>query len=233
MAKMLSQVATVIRGSVGGITYTANQFQPIIQRSRVSPTNPSTQAQTAVRSAFSTAETAWEGLTDAQRGAWEDYADTLTFVGPCGSYSVPGRQVFLANITTALYLTNRGVLTGTVGYTAPTVSGWLGIDSLNTIAPGTGETGFQVTCQNLGDEDYFVYAFRSMAFNPSRTRYKGKIATASLQSTELTAPSSAALPFYGLTAARRYFAKVRAISSSAPYRLSEVFWLNAIAVATP
>lgn len=57
-----------INKQAGGHTFTKNN----VVRRRVIPVNPQSEAQQAVRSAFSYLTTAWsETLTEAQRGAWE------------------------------------------------------------------------------------------------------------------------------------------------------------------
>jgi hypothetical protein len=111
--RMLSQLATVARGSVGGVTFTANQHHAIVCRARVSPVNPMTQRQSQMRAAFGDAQSLYEALSAADKLAWQDYADTLTFEGPLGNYSVTGRSVCLGNLATALYLDDRGFNVGT------------------------------------------------------------------------------------------------------------------------
>lgn len=230
MAKFLSQVYTVIRGSVGGITYTANQFQALIARARVSPVNPNTVRQTLIRSAFSGAEQLWQNLTDLARQGWEDYADTLVFTGPTGNYSVPGRQVFVGNIATAIYL--NGVLGSPVAIvtTPPVIPGFLNLDAVNSttfITPAS--TGIALTATQNGAEDVVLYAGRSFAFNPSRNRFKGPMLSQTLASVTIAAPGSAILAFAGLAVDMIYFTNPRGITAQAPFRQSAPFFLRHIA----
>jgi hypothetical protein len=228
MAKMLSQVATAIRGSVGGITYTANASAAIIQRARVSPVNPRTQNQNRMRSAFSTAVAAWSSLTQAQRDAWESYAQTLTYSGPLGNYTPTGRQVFLGSYSTAKYLEVRG-LTITPGTGAPEDPGFLAIANLN-ITPGVvSGTGVTINCSNLTEEDLIVYAEISSAKDPARNYWTGPWNSASLDEVVLAAPSSGSIAFDNLTEGMKYFVKVRAISDTAPHRMSNLFILSELA----
>lgn len=225
MAKALSQVYTAIRGSVGGITYTANQFQPIVARARVSPVNPQSANQTRIRSAFSTAVNTWNSLTQAQRDDWHDYAQTLTYQGPIGSYTPTGRQVFLGTYATARYLAVRG-LTITPGITPPVTPGFLTIDNLNIATSLAGETALRIAGSNLVSEDFCLYAEISNAMNPARNYWTGPYEVDTLDEVILSAPASGQIDFTGLQDGMKYFARVRAISDAAPHRMSNLFHLG-------
>lgn len=60
-------------GSIGGTTF-ARGPHGAYARARVDPTNPNSSGQQIVRGHFSSAASAWAGITDAQRAAWELYA---------------------------------------------------------------------------------------------------------------------------------------------------------------
>ena len=63
-------------GSVGGATYARARGGVTYIRERVTPTNPNTQLQAAIRSAVSSASALWRtGMTDEQRQAWFDIAE--------------------------------------------------------------------------------------------------------------------------------------------------------------
>ncbi len=230
MAKFLSQVYTTIRGSVGGITYTANQFQALVARARVSPVNPQTTRQTQIRSAFSGAVQSWSGLTNAQRQAWDDYASTLIFEGPTGSYSVPGRQVFIGNIAVANYLNAVLGSPAVVAFDPPIIAGFLNIENVSPggfISIGTG-VAFSFT-QN-GAENVTAFSERSFAFGADRNRFKGPYLSNTLDNIDVVAPASGLLEFPGLTEDLIYFMNPRFITSQAPFRLSASFNLRDVAI---
>lgn len=56
-----------INKQAGGHTFTKNN----VVRRRVVPTNPQSEEQTLVRAAFSFLTTAWSGLAESERSAWE------------------------------------------------------------------------------------------------------------------------------------------------------------------
>jgi len=230
MAKMLSHVGSSIRGSVGGLTYSANQYSPIVLRARVSPVNPNTTKQTAIRSAFANASTLWVGLTQAQRDAWDDYASTLVFSGPQGSYSVPGRLVFIGNLATAQFLKDETGSPAVVATTAPSSPGFLNVGGVlptPNVTPAT--TGILIAYQN--DEAFSVvgYTERSVSFNQTRNRFKGPFLSAQQISSVTIAGAAGTLGFSGLVADLVYFTNPRFISAQAPFKLSAPSFLRHIA----
>lgn len=70
MAKVAySALVAGIRNKVGNNVFTKGRFGPVV-RIRVSPTQPRTAAQTAVRGNFTTNSKAWDTITQAQRNGW-------------------------------------------------------------------------------------------------------------------------------------------------------------------
>jgi hypothetical protein len=91
-----SQVFTQASGSVGGIVYSRNQGGMYV-RARAKPTNPNTDAQSAVRDAMRTAVYAWSNvLTAEQREVWNTYAfNTPTWNRLGEATSKTGQQMFI------------------------------------------------------------------------------------------------------------------------------------------
>lgn len=227
--KMLSQIASVARGSVGGLTFTANQFSQIIVRQRTAPVQPNTVNQTKIRAAFTTAQTQWEALTTEERQGWIDYADSLTFSGPTGTYKVPGRQVFLSNFGWSLYLLDRGVPGQTILPAPPENTGFAAIQNLNVdVLPAPG-TGYAVVGNNNNPENMSVIVMNSRAFNPARERYKGPFKSDTIFSASVAAGAPFTISVTGLIAASRYFCSIRAVTVEDAHRLSPLFYLNTIA----
>lgn len=61
-------------GSVAGNTFARGPAGAYV-RARVTPVNPNSTLQQTVRGIFSTVASAWAGITQAQRDAWQLYAD--------------------------------------------------------------------------------------------------------------------------------------------------------------
>lgn len=232
MARVLSQVIDIARGSVGGLTWTANQWHQLIMRAKTAPVNPNTTRQSEIRSAFSGAEGVWEQMSDAQRQGWVDYAATCKKSGPLGDYYLTGRLMFLRNLTIAGYLDNRGIAIADFNPTPPLIPGWYDMLNVATGPPVAIGTGFNLSIQNPGAETVMCYAFISIGFNPSRYRFKGPFKSESLIGSTALAGAGFAHDFLGLQDGLAYFYFVRAITDVAPHRTSVRFIGRAIAEVT-
>ena len=74
MAKVkLSPFSTALSGKMTNLTF-SNTKEGTIMRERISPKNPRTAAQLAVRSAFTKATKQWSTLTPLNLAAWSEYA---------------------------------------------------------------------------------------------------------------------------------------------------------------
>ena len=231
MARFQSQVYTAIRGSIGGITYTKNQFQSLIAKARVAPTNPRTNNQTLMRSAFAGASQMWTDATPAVRAAWEAYADNLVYHGPLSTFKLPGRQVFLGNLAAAIYYKDRGLTIGAILNTPPSEEGFLELSGVTATRSATVGTGITVNATVVGSEPIIVAAQISNAFNTTRERFNGPFVSSTLSEIDCSAaPVSAFEDFLTLIEDKIYFAQLRAISAGAPYRMSPYYVLRAPAV---
>jgi len=233
MARMLSHIGSVIRGSVGGLTYLANPYHQIVTRFRTCPCNPHTTDQGIIRSSFAMACSEWNLALDTVRAGWNEYAETLSFSGPLGPYSVPGRNIFIANYGTARYLLGKGITTVIPGTSPPVIPGFIGMSMISYGLPTTG-TGFKLSGYIPEEGDWMVYAYRSRPFSGSRYRFNGPFNSDSIKNVVGEDPSSWIIEFTDLTKDNIYFVKLRAISHKAPHRLSQEFIIRCIADdATP
>lgn len=232
---MKSLIASVIRGSVGGLTYTANQYHGIVLRARTSPINPGSPTQSIIRLAMSAANEVWDGLSESVRSQWSAYAQALVYTGPLGTYTVTGRNVALGIYNFAVWCIEQGVPTiASAGMTPPAKAGFLGLGPIVTQALATGGTGFQLSLGNPNDEDITVVAQISLQQSASRNRYKGPWNPAYLHSTEVEAFTSGLLVIDDLPSDGVYFVRLKAISSDSPRRLSgaaQIYRLVATTVA--
>jgi hypothetical protein len=82
-------------GSIGDNTFSHNKGGPYVRR-RAVPTNPTTTKQTAVRAILATLSSAWSGLTDDQRTAWNLWASINPVVDSLGtSFQLSGHQAYI------------------------------------------------------------------------------------------------------------------------------------------
>lgn len=81
-------------GSVGGVTASHNRAGQYL-RNRTKPVNPNTVPQQNARNRFAAASVAWSALTQAQRNAWEAYANQTPVLNKLGeSITLSGNSMF-------------------------------------------------------------------------------------------------------------------------------------------
>lgn len=232
MARFLSQVYTILRGSVGGITYTANQHHQLIARARTAPVQPNTEAQAAIRSSMTAAADSWNALLDGEQNAWDAYADQTPFPGPLGPYTVSGRDIFIAMKAMRAYIDIQGYAAPSGPNTAPApFSGFYNLSSVKSaafVAPAA--TGIAITMTTEAAFDAMPLIQRSGPFQTARKRYKGPWLTDFNQATAQPMNTAAIYTFEGLEEGARYFMRVKAVSDDSPGRISPEFIVNSIAV---
>ncbi len=85
-------IGTQMSGSLGGITFSHNAGGTYM-RARVTPTNPNSPQQIAVRNAVAFLSNFWNnGLTPGQRAIWNTYAENVTVTNRIGD------QVFISGL---------------------------------------------------------------------------------------------------------------------------------------
>jgi hypothetical protein len=234
MARALSQVYTIIRGSVGGITYLSNQYHQIIARARTAPTQPVSEWRTAIKTAFSFANGLWTGIAQSQRDRWQTYAAGTPYSGPLGSYTVPGRIMFIAIFTLCRYLNDKFSGGFDLLGAAPITPGWItmaGVSYSPLAAPGI---GFQVSfLNNIGNPAIKCFQERSPAFEPRVNFYKGPWLAANSQlSPSIPSGTSGFREWTGLETGKIYFVKVRFVATTTPERISSEQIIRCIASTT-
>lgn len=231
MAKFLSQVYTSIRGKVGGIVYTKNQFAGLVARSFTSPTNPGTDGQSVIRSSFDDANARWVGLSQGDRDLWESYAATLSYQGPHGSYKLPGRQVFMSNLSLAIFGEHGAYGSLVAGDDPPLTAGFLSVGPIaSALFVTASETGIAFSIGNNSGEDCVAIVQRSIAFEKTRRVYRGPWLFDENQGVDCPNLQSTLGTFTGLVADKRYFMRIRCISEVAPHRISSEYYLSSLAV---
>lgn len=232
MARLLSPIVSIMRGSVGGITFTANTFHQIVARARTAPVQPGTNYQSMIRSAFTTASVAWRQMTEPNRQLWREYAKTVTYTGPLGTYQIPGRSMFISNYAYMYYFYLRGLIEEVSLPTPPDRPGLIGIGIGPTTAPATG-IGYKIKIENPNDEAVVCIMTRSWAYGETKWFHKGPFLSFTAQSVLIPANISATVQFTGLVVGLAYFNMVRLQVDGAPLRLSNSRIVRALAVAAP
>jgi hypothetical protein len=95
MAKFVSQIVSEIRGSINGVTFARNRFG-LYARSKASPVQPRTPAQTERRAQLTVLSQRWRTLPESNRAEWRALADELTRSDTLGlTYRLTGLQAYL------------------------------------------------------------------------------------------------------------------------------------------
>lgn len=215
------------RGSLAGLTFSKGQWPGVVCRRKVGPINPNTTLQSSARSAFSAACQSWNELSDADRQAWHEYAQTCIYTNSMDDYSVGGRQMFLAAMQITFYLDNQGEDIQDVLPTPPVIPGFLDVANVvpcDHVFPGA--TGIALRFESIGAEAIVGYAIRSFGFNPARNRLKSPFMAHTLESAEIAAPGLGVIGYEGLEEDLVYFTKFRAITAYAPHRFSATYYLR-------
>lgn len=83
-------------GSFQGITSSRNQFGQYV-RTRATPVNPNTTAQSTARNRLSQNAQAWDALTDIQRAGWSSTGASMTRTDSLGQvYHLSGFQAYIS-----------------------------------------------------------------------------------------------------------------------------------------
>jgi hypothetical protein len=231
LAKLLSHVWSITRGSVAGITYTANQYAQIIARARTSPVQPHTDHQQEIKQLFSEGSTYWRDYDQAHRDGWDSYALTVTFPGPLGPYSVPGRQLFLAGWTRIRYCELRGAVIS-FDDTPPEKAGLIsGLILSYAPLPAPGD-GFRLTIENPNDEDVDALLQASAEYNPTRLRLKGPWKSDLVWAAKIIASGTATRDFAGMSVGNVRFVQVGPVVDNGPMRIGMQTSLRCVATHT-
>lgn len=235
MAKFLSQVYTSIRGKVGGIVYTKNQYAGLVARSFTAPTNPGTEGQAHIRSCFDESSAIYQLLTPAERTGWDDYAKTCLYPGPHGPYSISGRAMFMACYALAKFIeTFPGSGSTIVADKAPpTVAGFVNIGPVQNAAfTPPGDTGISIS---VGNPNAFIVPYiwqRSIGWNQTKNIFRGPYNYGDNIMGDLALSATSVIDQGGLTADVVYFTRFHGVTA-APHRLTAPYTVRHIAATNP
>lgn len=235
MARLLSLIASNIRGSVGGLTYFSGPYHQIQMRSRTAPVQPNTNYQASIKSFFGSAVAAWEALDQDDRDGWAQYAQTVTLQGPLGSYQPSGRDLAIGSFTGMSY--NRVHATGDVPVSIdmdpPEIAGQLAMTDVVVTAPADPGTGNTITFGNTGNSESIIYfASKSFVQSDSRFFYKGPFRANTLKSDLVLDGETGSVTFTQAPEGSVYFVRVRAFSAASPFRMSPPIILRCVSEET-
>lgn len=214
MAIGISPIFSQLSGSIGAFTCFWNRYCSIVIRNRVVPVDPNTPAQQTVRTRMSASVAAWQGLTDAQREAWHQFADGTPWHNALGQeIRLAGSQMYHAIRLAALHIDNTiPVATFNLPPCTPglfTQPRW----SFGPCTSGIFNAGFVVNITNIHPTNAIkVGVHRSTAQNTSINFWKGPYDTRNYQVIgPIPAGASFGTDIVGLVNGKRYFMRFRSL----------------------
>ena len=111
MAKVLfTAVVADMRNKLNGTVFSKNRYGAYT-RTKVTPVNPQSTFQTAVRANFGTTSASWRGLTQAQRNAWIAQAQFFPIIDIFGNSKVLSGQALYQQLNRNLFTAGQSAIT--------------------------------------------------------------------------------------------------------------------------
>lgn len=186
------------RGSIGGQVASRNRFGNYF-RSRTTPVNPQSPRQNVIRAVIGALANIWSAtLTQAQRDAWEVYADAIVFQNKLGQQiKLTGFNHFIRSNSIRAQSSNTLISNGptdlTLAPTDPTIVGTI------SVATQQISLAFDVTLDWLDLDEAHMYVFMSAPKNAGVNFIGGPFRLAGVLDgdsiTPLTSPQVIAVPF--------------------------------------
>jgi len=205
-----SALISMASGSMAGMTASRNKGGAYL-RSRVVPTNPGTEPQTAVRSYMAQLAALWNTtLTDAQRAAWTEYALNTPLINRIGDAkpisgmpmyvrcNVPRLQAGLDRVDAAPTVFGLG------DFTAPGITSITGSTSVAIVT-------FEAADDWASEDGAALLVLGSRGQNPTINYFKGPFQYAGSVEGAASPPASPqniTIPF-GLAAGQKAFLQFR------------------------
>ena len=123
-----------IRGSIAGNTYSRGSYGAYI-RNRVTPRNPNTASQQAVRAGLADISQTWRGLTSAQREQWNTQAPNFSNTNIFGDSQALTGFNFYGKINKNIQVAEGSAIT-----VPPVLASVTGITSMSVVADTTAGT---------------------------------------------------------------------------------------------
>lgn len=118
-----SALVSEMRGKLNGSVFSKNRSGNYL-RNKVTPVNPQTSAQQAVRSLLASVSQSWRGLTQAQRDAWINAASTFPYTDVYGDSKILSGQAFYNQLNLNLLKVGAAMISEPpVATSLPTLSG--------------------------------------------------------------------------------------------------------------
>jgi len=168
MAKIkFGMMMTDARGKLGGQVFSKNRSGSYI-RTKVTPTNPQTAYQTAVRAIFALISAAWSALTAAERATWNGAVGDWSTTDVFGDLKNPSGKNLHQRLNQNLQNVGQAVITSAPAKT--TLPEGVATESVFEI----GETSLDITGKSV-TAGAFVQIFATPQMSAGTTFVKNKL----------------------------------------------------------
>jgi len=219
MALVKSTIFSEIRGSINGSVFARNRGGQYA-RSRGVPVQPGGQFQQAIRQAVATLSTRWrDTLTDAQRAAWDAYAEATPLPNSLGDpRNVGGLGMYVRGNVPRIQ-GGQTIIDDGPAFGLPTI----GDVSITSVLGATVSMSFDPGEAWVEEDDAFLLVYLSRAVSPAVNFFKGPYRLAGVvagdAATPPTSPADVTWPFgQSLPSGARLFS--RAVVADSQGRLS-------------
>lgn len=177
------------RNKLNGTVFSRNRGGAYA-RTKVSPSNPKTAAQSLARSRFGTYSSGWRALTAAQRTGWNDAVGNFPRTDQFGdTYLLSGQSLYVS-LNGALAATGQTAIT-----TAP-VPGAVGAFATMVAAMAAGAATATLTFTATPvPAGYAVQIFATPGMSPGRNYAQGKFKQISTLAAAATSPANVATAY--------------------------------------
>lgn len=185
MAKVkLSALVSEMRGKLNGSVFSRNRGGAYL-RTKITPLNPQTLAQTLVRSSFTAVSQAWKALTQQQRDAWDSSVNNFIGTDVFGDQKTPSGFNLFMKLNKNLLDVNEATLV-----LPPVPSAVQAFTSLAVVAD-TGAGTLTVTASDPNTADTAVKVFATAGVSPGKSFVKSEFRQISVH-----APAGTAIAVY-------------------------------------
>lgn len=168
-----SSLVTSASGSTGGTTFARNRYGAYM-RNRTKPVNPNSSRQQSVRGALSTLTVRWsQVLSDIQRQAWNDYANSVTVKNKLGEdVYLTGFNHYIRSNSLLVRAGLDPVDAGPTIYELPSPDDTMIVD-VNSVTGGKLSISFSTTAGWANEPGGHLFIFAGQPQNPQRNFFNG------------------------------------------------------------
>lgn len=217
-----------MRGSIGGTVFSRNRYGAIA-RNRTKPVDPGTSFQLEVRALMGQVRAAFfQTLTDAQRAAWNQYANNVSMPNKLGEpINLTGYNMYCRSNIPILQAGGTRVDDGPTDFSLPEQDGSVVVTT--TAATKAVSVAYDDTALWCDEDGGLMLVYESAPQNPGVNYFKGPFRYLGVIEGDSATPPSSPEAFtsaFEMAAGQKQFYQFRIVRAdgrlSEPFRVSDV-----------